>query len=203
MELREIITLLNSYRRLLLVGALLCGSLGLVFSFIVPVREQAMLTLYVRRAAQPPSRDFYTYDGYYSQQAAERYTDTLVGFLESWGILKQTAELAGLPTDQKSLTRLRRRITVKKVAPQLVNIRVVQTRPGRAAKLVQELAKVTKERIEELNQRGDRELAIDLVHPQPLVVKLEPKPLLDAIVGTLGGLLLSILTIAFWEYLRR
>lgn len=202
MELREFIEILGKYRRLLLLGTLFFGFLGLGVSFLLPEKEKAILTLYVRRSAQAPSSGFYTYDGYYSQQAAEKYTDTVVGFLESLGILKQAAELVGLSTDQRTLKGLRKSVEIAKVAPQLVDIRATRKLPGEAKNLAQALADSTKERTEALNKAGDEALALDLVTSEPIVEVKKPMIVLNTVVGVLGGFLLSVLCAMFWEYLR-
>lgn len=202
MELREFLQLLGRYSRVLLLGAVLGGVLGLGVTWWLPEKENASLLLYVRRAAQASNPSFYTYDGYYSQQAAERYTDTVVGFLENPGILKQAAERLNLPTDQKFLKRLGRSVEIKRIAPQLINISVTRPSADEAQRLSLALATVTKARTEELNQVGDAALALDLVNAEPIVVRPEPILILDGVVGLLGGLLVSLLAALFWDYLR-
>jgi len=202
MELREFLEILNKYRRLLVLGTLVFGLLGFGMSLLLPEKERAVLTLYIRRSAQSPSAEFYTYDGYYSQQAAEKYTDTVVGFLESPGVLKQAAELGGLSTDQETLKRLRKSVKIEKVAPQLVEVRATRKTFGEAKKLTQALADSTKERTETLNRAGDESLALDLVNPEPIVEIKKPLIFLNTVVGVLSGFLVSVLAAMVWEYFR-
>ena len=124
MELRDLFEILGKYCRLIVLTASIFGLGAFVGSTQLPPKYEAVLTLYVKRTAEPAGENFYTYDGYYNQQAAERYTDTVVGLLESGGILQEALRSAGLSADQKAMRRARKSIEVEKVAPQLVEIKV-------------------------------------------------------------------------------
>ena len=158
------------------------------------------MTVYVKRQATEASTDYYTFDGYYSQQAAEKFTETVVGFLKSKDILLASAKLADLPTDQESLEQLESSIKIKQVAPQLVNLEVTKEEAEAARTFCTALAQATTERINLLNQTGDKSISVDLLNTEPLVEKNEPKVLLNTLVGGLAGLLLASLYIFLKEY---
>ena len=202
MELFDLLAILGKYRRLIILVTLAFGLGTFLVSLQFPPRYEAVLTLYVKRDAEPPSAEFYTYDGYYSQQAAERYTDTVVGLLERRGLLKEVLSSLGLPADQKSVRRVRRSVKVERVAPQLVEIRVKRKLGEEARDITNSLAADVISQVRGLNKAGDEALSVELLDNEPVVEKHEPLVVLNTVVGVLVGFLVSILASLFWEYLK-
>ncbi len=200
MELREYVKIIRKSLPLLVVLAVGFGGLAFFVSQQLAPMYTASLTFYVKRQATEASPDYYTFDGYYSQQAAEKFTETVVGFLDSKDILLASARLADLPTDQKGLERLESSIKIKQVAPQLVTLKVEQANGEEAKNFCTALAQATTERIALLNQTGDKAISVDLLNPEPLVEKTEPKVVLNSLVGILSGVLLALLFTFLKEY---
>jgi len=196
MELREYLRIIRKNLPLIAGLVVVSGAAAFFFSQNLPPTYTTSLTLYVKRQPTEPSDKYYTFDGYYSQQAAEKFTETVIGFLKSKDILLASAKLADLPTDQKSLEQLSSSIKIRQVAPQLVSLKVTQKDGGIAKKFCTALAQATTERINLLNQTGDKAISVDLLNPEPLVEKNEPKVVLNSLVGVLCGLLAG-LTYAF------
>jgi capsular polysaccharide biosynthesis protein len=202
MELKDYTTIIRKGLPLLIISATAFGLLAFFISQKLPTTYAASLTLFVKRQAAEANPDYYTFDGYYSQQAAEKFTETVVGFLQSKDILLASAKLADLPTDQKTLEQLESSIKIKQVAPQLVWLKVEQENGEEAKEFCTALAQATTERINLLNQTGDKAISVDLLNPEPLVEKSEPKVVLNSLVGGLVGALLAFLYIFLKEYLE-
>lgn len=200
MELREYFQITKKNLPLLVILSAFCGGLAFFVSQKLPETHTASLTVYVKRQATEPSTDYYTFDGYYSQQAAEKFTETVVGFLKSKDILLTSAKLAGFPTDQESLKQLEDSIKIRQEAPQLVSLKVTQTDAATAKRFCAALAQATTERINLLNQTGDKSISVDLLNPEPLLVKNAPHPILNTLVGLLSGALLGFLYVFLKEY---
>jgi capsular polysaccharide biosynthesis protein len=201
MELREYVKIIRKNLTLLIALATAFGMLAFFVSQQLPTTYTASLTFFVKRQATDARDDYYTFDGYYSQQAAEKFTETVVGFLQSKDILLASAKLADLPTDQESLEQLESSIKIKQVAPQLVSLQAGQGDGGEAKKFCTALAQATTERINLLNQTGDKAISVDLLNPEPLVEKNEPHAIVNTLVGILSGVLLSFLYTFLKEYL--
>lgn len=200
MELREYLKIVRKSLPLLVVLAAALGMLAFLFSQRLPTTHTASLTFYVKRQATEAREDYYTFDGYYSQQAAEKFTETVVGFLKSKDILLASAKLVKLPTDQGSLEQLEGSIKIKQVAPQLVNLEVTKEDAEAARTFCTALAQATTERINLLNQTGDKAISVDLLNAEPLVEKNAPKVVLNSLVGVLIGALLASFYIFLKEY---
>jgi uncharacterized protein involved in exopolysaccharide biosynthesis len=185
-------------------------SLSTVFFFVLgfgvvagrPPVYRTVLDLYVKRQTQPPSDKFYSFDGYYSQQAAERYTQTVVGFLRSREVWREAAATLGQPTDTTSLRKLERVIKVKEAAPQLVSLSVSGPEKDLVANLSLALARVAMLRLQALNQTGDTALSLELVTTTPLVEKERLSPGWGGSAAVVLGWLLLILFFSLREYLH-
>ena len=200
MELREYTKIIKGGWLLIVILAVGFGGLCFLVSSKLPPTYTASLTLYVKRQATEAREDYYTFDGYYSQQAAEKFTETVVGFLKSKDILLASAKLADLPTDQESLEQLESSIKIKQTAPQLVSLEVKKEEAAAAKTSCTAVAQATTERINLLNQTGDKAISVDLLNPEPLVEKNEPKVILNSLVGVLTGILLASLYIFLKDY---
>jgi capsular polysaccharide biosynthesis protein len=200
MELQEYVSLFKKNLRLVILLPIVFGAVAFLVSLQLEPTYTASLTIYVKRQASEPTGDFYTFDGYYSQQAAEKFTETVVGFLESKDILLASAKLAGLPTDQESLGRLEGSIKVRQEAPQLVSLKVTQKDGAGAKKFAVALAQAATERINLLNQTGDKAISVDLLNSEPLVSKNAVPVVVNTLAGVLAGALAAYLYVLLKEY---
>lgn len=202
MELRIVFKKLWSFRYLILGGSLVFTVAAYFISLSLPINYRTTLNLYVNRRIQEPSDKYYTFDGYYSQQAAERYTQTVVGFLQSRDVLKAAAETATLPTDEVFLKQLSKSVRIREEAPQLISLMVTREKAEESEKLSLSLAKSAIEKLTALNQAGDRALAIEQVSAKPSAEVIKPLPLLNGFIGLLTGLIFFSLLAGFYGYLK-
>lgn len=166
-----------------------------------PTRYKSELTVYVQRVPEDPPAGDYTYDGFYAQQAAEAYTDTVEGFLQSRDIIRQALAASNLSTDTNMVRAVEKRLEVEKVAPQLINVSLTMETQNKATALIKEIAAVTKERAKTLNQQENEAMVIDLVNPDPLESSVKPWLELNVVVGFLGGLVIATSGVLLKGYL--
>lgn len=201
MELKAYARIIGKSGKFVAAAAVFFAAGLFLLSYYLPPTYTASLTIYVKRRSTEPSGSYYTFDGYYSQQAAEKFTETVVGFLKSKDILYAAAKLALWPTDQRGLERLEGSLKIKETAPQLVNLTVTQGDPDNAKKISVALAQAATERINLLNQTGDKDISVDLLNPEPLIKKNQPPLWLNTAVGGLLGGSLALALIFLREYL--
>lgn len=202
MELRDAIKILAKYWKLVIGTGVVLGVLAYLISLNFPVRYRATANIYVQRVPEKSELGDYTYDGYYAGQAAEAYTDTVVGFLQSLDIAKRAAEIAGLSTEPENLLYYRKKTRVDKVAPQLVEVSTLVRGKEQAAGLVKALAQATSERATLLNQETQNKMTIDLVNSEPLVQEVRVWKELNGVLVFFVGILMSIAWIFAREYLK-
>jgi uncharacterized protein involved in exopolysaccharide biosynthesis len=204
MELIEYLRFLLKYWTWLVVGLAVGAAIGLGYAYTQKDMYRATISLFVQRQpdASSSSTQYYTYDGFYAQQTAAAYTDNAIKLLTNDEIVTKAAQRAGLPTNEGSVAGLKSSIVAKKDAPQLIQLSVLLAKHDQAAAFSIGLAESLKARTNELNQEGDKRLAVDPVNTTPFVVLERPILFLYGLAGGVLGLLLSIIVAGGWEYAR-
>ncbi len=202
MTLKYYLEFIFSYIRLVLIVAAIFATIGVIFSLITPPVYRASTTLAVRREAAEDNPDYFTYEGYYAQQTAQEYANTVVGFLESDDIALEALVFAGMPASTEQVKTAISRINVKKTAPNLVALTVDWDEATASAKVLNSLVAATKSRSQELNQKGDISIHVDPLAESPLVEERKPRVVLNSVVLALVGVLLSVVCLSFYLYLK-
>lgn len=206
MEFKELLEILKGYCLFLLLSTIIFAVVALVVSLQIPPLHTAQVTLYIKRDAQPASEEFYNYDGYYAQQAAERYTDTVAGLLRTKGMLQDSLYEIDAPVSQELLRAVQKKVEIKKTAPQLVQIlaakRFNYKEDWQPRELVTAMAENIVRREDELNQDGDEAFSIEILNDEPIVESREPIVWLNTLVAALLGMFLSFFLFCFREYVK-
>src|SRR4030042_6323917 len=90
---------------------------AIFYTFSQKTTFEATATLYVNRAASPASDKYYTFEGYYSGQAAKEYTDVVLGILKTPDLAIEGLKLAN---SKAVVGDFLGSLKVKKVGPQLI-----------------------------------------------------------------------------------
>lgn len=159
---------------------------------------EATVSVFIRREASVPSPDFYNYDGYYSQQAAERFADTVIGVFRSKDIIYRAGLASGLSASQTNVNDIAGNLKIKRIGPQLITIGFSDAQEDRAVALAKNLTEESMKKLESLNEKGDRYLSLSTLEIKPFVEKKELNPKVAGLVGFtlasfLGSVFLSVL----------
>lgn len=205
MELIEYLRFAFRYWRWLALGLIVGLGIGAGYAYLQKDSYRATLGLFIQRQpdASAFSTQYYTYDGFYAQQTAAAYTDNALKLLTNDEIVRKAAKRANLRADEKSVASLKGTILAKKEASQLIQLSVVLPRRDDAAAFSVGLAEALKDRTNQLNQEGDKRLAVDTVNTEPYVIMERPSPTLFGAAGALLGLLITIMLAAGWHYTKR
>jgi len=202
-DLKDFIKALNKHLRASLLVSF--GLFVVVFfvSYLLPVKYKSVGSLYVLRQDENVTRAYFTYEGYYASQTAERYTDTVVGLLKSVDIKREALEKAGIAFDAKALAKLESSLIIKKVAPQVVQISLKGSDTDYVDVVWEALAQSVIESSEVLNSKGDSSLAISFVSdPSHVVYESSSSPLFIAFIAFLLGNFVSIFVLSFKSYMK-
>lgn len=201
MELR---ILINKMKKFISVWLVIClgvsGVVGLIVGRQAPHFEAGGI-VFVGRTAEKTASNFFTYDGYYAEQTAEGYTDSVLGIVKSDPILQASLSQLDLPSQFASVVNLRRNLLVQKVGPQVLSVTVTASGPTLASNLWQALTNETATQVSNLNQTGDPGLFVKPLST-PIVQTIYPKLVVFGGAVFLGLLVLGILFKAALIYLR-
>ncbi|MCL5411257.1 MAG: Wzz/FepE/Etk N-terminal domain-containing protein [Patescibacteria group bacterium] len=200
-ELKDLVKVVGKYRPLFVFLILVGGGGAFIVSALLPVKYEAATTVYVGREPQKPVDQYYTYDGFYSQQASMQYTDTVVGLLKTPDVYRTALEKGG--GEQISALEFLNSTEVRKVSPQVINISVVRKEKEESRRLLTTLSQTVSEKIKSLNQQGDNNFFVSSVKADPLVTTIKQNYLLNTFVGMLLGMVFGFSIMGLVEYLKK
>ena len=193
MEVKDIVTFLKkNYLHILLTGLILSSACAVLY-YAIPATYDATGSFFIKRGVDSNSTgDYFTYEGYYSQQTALSYTNTLTGIFESEDIKSKALMDLGTEVNEWSIRKLGRNMRIKKSGPQLITLTVKGNTPQSARSTWLAITKATITTANFLNTNGDSKLTISQLNENP-VVKMSFRNLyVNILVGFGMGILLSI-----------
>ncbi|MFZ5424437.1 MAG: YveK family protein [Patescibacteria group bacterium] len=202
MELKDIIELLKKNREFLITVCLFFMFVGVGLYFALPKRYTASGSFYIKRFVYESSPEFFTYEGYYGQQAASSYTDTVIALFESVDLQKAVLEKLNLQTTDAELRSIKRRIRVKKAGPQLITVTVKGSTQSFANDVWNALAEETLAVVENVNAEGDTTLSIEKLSSEPVLQQTYSNVFINAFIGLSLGFIMSVVWLSFKEYLN-
>lgn len=207
--LKDYIAVLRKHYVVFVSIVTFCLVIAIAVTYLVPKSYTSSIDVYVRHKSASNSQAYYTYDGYYSTQASVQYATTVAGFLESLSTVSNAALLVqndptykeggfqpvDLANEPDYLAGFQKNISVKTVAPQLINVSISDNSSVVARLWAQSLGTVITDNLRQLNQQGDANFSIDVVH-DPITQTNTLKLWLDIIIGLIVGIFLGF-TIGF------
>lgn len=198
MELWQILRFYKRYGLAFVVISLGTGVLFGILSAKLAATFEVSQSIFVRRETQSGSGNYYNYDGYYSQQAAERFTDSVVAFLKNRDIINQAALESSLAQSPEEVGWVIGGFRVRRVAPQLVTISLGGRQREKTVRFVETMTKKVTLLSDSLNAQGDKSIVLSNLEPSPFV---EEKRLVPWVMGLtafgLTFLTISLVTAAF------
>jgi len=177
------------------------GAVSGVGVFLLPEKYITTGSFYVKRAPQD-SGEFFTYEGYYGQQASLAYTNTVFALLESIDLESMALKKLGAPVDELTLRKLHKKISVKKSGPQLISLTVKDLSPNESKKVWNALSDALLETTNKINFDGDTALSISQVSPEPVVKKAYNNLVLTVLIGVSFGFATSVFVLSLKEYTK-
>jgi capsular polysaccharide biosynthesis protein len=198
MELKKLIRLLILNKKNLVIYGLVGGTLGLTL-FLWPAKYITTGSFYVKRNVDA-SIDFFTYEGYYGQQNAVGFTNTVVALFESVDVQSKALAKAGFAVNENTLQKLAKNIKVTKYGPQLITLTVKGNTATETNRLWRYLADETQRTIVSINEQGDPKLGLSTIAEQPVSRKIFKSPFIYIPAGMLLGLVMGVFIISYKEY---
>ncbi len=202
MELKDFIKVLSKSFKASLTLGLVFAAIALVFAFMVPNKYKASANLFVTRQAEQPNDNYFTYEGYYAGQTAEKYTDTVIGLLKSPEMKRKALEVLGKPFTNTDVISLERNIVVKRTGPQLIYFSIIGMDSNYVQEVWMSLARSVITQSTQLNVMGDAGLSIDIVDEKPIVSKVTANPFTLSAGAFLLGVFLVVFTKSFKSYMK-
>lgn len=193
-ELRDLFLKLKPQLLKLLLLSLVIGTIsGWVVTFL-PSTFKASGLLFVTREADAVSPNFFTYEGYYAEQTAQQYTDSVTAILKSLPLKEEALQSIGANATTIDAKKLNNNTLVQKLGPQVISVTVTAKSNETASEEWQAITKLTASQVSELNKAGDSKISVRILDPQPLIETVKISPLIAGL-GVFFGLMILGLTL--------
>ncbi|HNU76543.1 MAG TPA: Wzz/FepE/Etk N-terminal domain-containing protein [bacterium] len=200
MEFREIFKKIRKNRQVLALCALIGLITGVLIHFL-PSNYTASGSFYITRK-EDNSESFFTYEGYYSQQTASTYTNSVVALAESEDVKKQVLNKLDLPEDGYNIRKISKSMSVKKTGPQIINIAFKDKDLNKSKTIWETIADTLIDTSKEINRDGDGKLAVVKISEEPFIKQFYKPLLITSVAGILVGFSLGIFIISLKEYFK-
>lgn len=202
MELKKLINIFKKNYISLLTSLVLGLVIGL-FCYYLPQEWYATGSLYITRKVNNTVEGYFSYDGYYGQQTALTYTNTVLATLESKDMLSSALKEMNINVDDKTLRKYNKNITGKKEGPQLITFTVKGNTAMEANNMWKYLVSNSTNKLHEINMNtGDANLNINKVLAEPVVTQLNYPLYLYLLGGALTLLFINLIRLTMQTYLK-
>lgn len=200
MDLRDFLRPFLKYKVLVLVFLAVSVGLGYLYTNSLPVKYRASTTVLLFNEPEAPTKNYFTYEGFYAQKAAQEYTDTVVGLLRSDVVLSAVQEKVFREENDSDRGDLRQLLKVEKHAPQLMQVSVTWEDSQQARKIVEAVVASGREKLIEDHGKQSGLSMIALLE-RPLVEEVETSLILNLLVAGGLGFIFAVGLIWIREYL--
>ena len=193
--------ILVKYKWLIIIVTIVGLGASLIFSLVKPVYYDTSLSFAINRINRQETTQ-YQYDGYYSIQASDLFSQTVMSWLMTPSVLLEIYDQAKIDPKISSLEELAARFKTKQYSPQNLVVRFKERDQITSEKISQAIISVVESRAAAANQTSDNKALFQVVGAKPVIVQRQAVVWLNTLLGFLAGLLISCITAYIIEYLR-
>lgn len=163
MTIEQIINNANKERKNIIITIVVGILIGLIV-FIYPKKYETIGNLYITRKVDKSFSTDFKYEGYYAVQNATNQTLSIVEILDSEEI-KQNILLKNNDTlTKKEINNLSKNIKIKKTAPQIIQVRTLNTTYKGSLVLWEEIVTESIKKYNKINYtNGDKYVSINVI----------------------------------------
>ncbi|MBU1119420.1 hypothetical protein KKH43_06070 [Patescibacteria group bacterium] len=178
---------------------LIVALVALFAAYLIPEKHVVDMSLTVHRVNRETTEDF-QYDNYYSVQAAEYVSNTVVGMLASPDVVQEIYTNAQVSDDSSIQSRIKS-IKARQKSSHLVTVTVKHADPEVTEKVATAVSDVMSEKVQALESTDENTNSFDVVTGEYIKNSQKVDPLLAFVFGLVCGLFISIALVFLYEYL--
>ncbi len=200
MDLKELLITIKKERILVFILTILFAFVGLAANYLLPPWFYASGSLFVKRAVYPYAEDHFTYEGYYGQQAAIEYTNSIISLIESEDVRAATLQKLGADINEKNLRTYDKKIKTTKAGPQVITVTTRGKTREDAEALWKSVTDSTLASVTKISSANDPFIGITKISEKPVLKENYTDPSVFSVTGMLIGFALSTLVLAVKSY---
>ena len=202
MEFKVMLEILKKNIRFILMYSFTGALIGITAFFFIPQKYISSGSLFVTRQIEKNITEYFSYEGYYAQQTAQLYTNSLTGLVESVDVKSETLKKMYVPVTEYTLRELSKNLRVKKTGPQLVSIIVKGHSYENSQEMWNSLVNATLESVQKINEKSDPMINVSKVAETPITKEEYRNVFLNVTIGTLVGFCFSFFIYLFKKYIN-
>lgn len=172
-----------------------------VFTFNQPSYYNVSLSLLVSSAQNQETND-YRFDGYYTIQATDLFSNTVEAWFKSPEIVSAIYDKAKANLDKSNIKSIAKIFKAEKLAPHYVEVRYKITSEKEAKQLGDAAVGVLSEKTQLLNDSSQGQNDFIITASQPVVVLTKPPVLVNTTVGLLAGIFIGFFIGLIKDYFK-
>lgn len=196
-----IMDLVKGYGFQLIAAAVVAAVITVLVTVRLPKQPEAVVLLEVYALNQEKTED-YAYDGYYALQAADLFSNTVMGWLTSPSVVEAIYEKADVSLPTRSLRRLARIFSVKSRGAGIVEAQYRASTEDEAMRLATAMGLVLSQRAEQVGQEEEVRFVFHIVPSEPFIGFPDRNPFLRSIVAVVVVLVIGASGIILVDSLR-
>jgi capsular polysaccharide biosynthesis protein len=201
MELKEYVKIIKENKELfwLVIAIIMLGSLS--FFFLKKDSYSSSLTLNITRQGSQNTTD-YKFDDFYRLQADEKFSDTIVQWLQSPRTVSEVYSGSGINASGMTLRQLKRSFKAEKLSSQIVSISFSSGSSELARKISDSIFKVVSENTQSLNKEQNETAWFKIIAQEPVIIRDSFDPLIIFITSFFIGIFVSFWVVMMYHYIK-
>jgi len=201
MELKEYIQILKTNKKIFWSVVVLVMLGGFAFFTLKPVTYSTSLALNITRSGAQQTPD-YKYDDFYRLQADEKFSETVVEWLQDPRTAANIYAAAGLDAGNFSIRQLAKSFSSTKLSSQFVSVSFSARSFDSAKKISNAIVNVVSKNTGELNKDQNENTWFEVVAQDPVIARDKISPLILLLASLLVGMFLAFWVVLIIHYLK-
>lgn len=197
LDLMTITTFLYRYKLRIFLCGLIGTFIGVLVYIFIPAKYVSTGTFYITRPIEDKAE--FSYEGFYSQQTAQAYTDVFVSVLEGKELRSEIITGMGLVNSAGSYYALNRLISIKKTTPSSIRLEVKTQDRDFSVVLWNLIVSKSLEKHRTISL-SDKNISVFVLNPVPITYATYKNVYLNSVLGGVIGLFLGTIFFGFKEY---
>lgn len=201
MNFKNYFDVIKTGKWLIIVMTILTAIFSLSLAHFLPRGFETNATYVLHRVNREKSPDF-QYDNYYSVQASEYFSNSVVALLATPEVVFEIYKKAQLENED-SINNLVKSITAQQLASHVIKVKVTNRERQKSEKIMAALSEVIGEKVKQTELTSEGKNSFEISSGEKVVIEKKLDPKLAALCGLAGGIFIGLGFVFLKTYLKK
>lgn len=193
--------IMNKYKFFIIILVIISLVCSYIFVVVKPIEYDTSISFSINRINRQETTE-YQYDGYYSIQASDLFSQTVMSWFMTSSVLLEIYDNAKVDPKITSIEKFTSRFKTKKYSAQNIVVRFKERDRETAEKISNSIIKIIEDKSAKANQTSDQKALFEVIGAKPVIVEQRSNLWFTLLLGFIAGLVVSIILIYIFEYFR-